>query len=83
MRMSSSASATALSDELTTCLPNEALTVSRFQTSLPSADATPNLASSACLSATCSSALSTCVWIWKPSLPVLATLAVCWIVASP
>ena len=84
MRMRTRARATALSDELMTCFPNEALTVSRLQTSLPrSAVATLNLSFRADLSAACSSALSTAVWIWKPAWPELAMLAVCWICASP
>ena len=65
-----------------TCLPKEALTVSRLQTSLPPAGATLNLSSRAALSAACSAVLSTLVWIWKPDSPELATLAVCWICAS-
>ena len=79
--MSSSAMAIALSEELTTCRPNEALTVSMPQTGLPAELSIVNCSSSAARSSACCSAVSIGVWIWKPSTAPPDTLAVCWICA--
>ena len=71
----------ALSDELTTCLPNEALTVSTPHTCLPPELSMVNCSSRASRRATWFSAESTGVWIWNPAAPLPATLAVAWICA--